>query len=82
MKITNKKSGKLLTQLTLMCLKYIKRIFNPNAVWYMQSFLDTLAVILRKKNEIVGENFFPAPEMRLVDFIEILGNRCSNTNID
>ena len=36
-----------------------------------QLFLDTSAVILQKKSEIVGENFFPALKMRLVDFIEI-----------
>ena len=55
-KINKHEIWKALTQLTLRCLKYIKGIFNPDAVW--QLFLDTSAVILRKDNEIVGENFF------------------------
>ena len=40
-------------------LKYIKGVFNPNAL-LAQLLLDTLAVILKKKSEIVGENFFQA----------------------
>ena len=31
-------------------------------------FLDTSAVILRKKSEIVGENFFPALKMQFGRF--------------
>ena len=47
-----------------------------------QLFLDTSAVILQKKSEIVGENFSSSSENEvLVDFIEISGNRCANTNI-
>ena len=46
-----------------------------------QLFLDTSAVILEKKSEVVGENYFPALEMQFVNFIEILGNKCANTNI-
>ena len=61
----------------LRCLKYIKGIFNPLA----QLFLDTSAVISRKKSEIVGENFFQLWKCILVDFIEISGHRCANTNI-
>ena len=38
-----------------MCLKYMKGIFSFDVTW--QLFLDTLAVILRKKSEIVGEIF-------------------------
>ena len=45
------------TSLTLRCLKYIKRIFNPYAI-LTQLFIDTSAVILGKKSEIVGEIFF------------------------
>ena len=43
-----------------------------------QLFLDTLAVILRKKSEIVGEHLW---KCNLVDFTEILGSRCANTNL-
>ena len=46
-----------------------------------QLFLDTFAVILWKKSEIVRENFFQLCKCNLVDFIEISGNRCANTNI-
>ena len=47
-----------------------------------QLFLDTSAVILRKKSEIVGEIFFlQLCKSDLVDFIEISGNGCVNTNI-
>ena len=33
-----------------------------------QLFLDTSAVILQKKSEIVGENFFPALKMKFGRF--------------
>ena len=33
-----------------------------------QLFLDTSAVILQKKSEIVGENFFPALKMQFGQF--------------
>ena len=33
-----------------------------------QLFLDTLAVILREKSEIVGENFFQLWKFNLFDF--------------
>ena len=48
---------------------------------FAQLFLDTSAVILRKKSEIVGENLFPALKRNLVNFIEISGNRCANASI-
>ena len=35
---------------------------------FAQSFLDTWAVILRKKSEIVGENFFLALKMQFRRF--------------
>ena len=41
--------------------------FSPYAVW--QLFLDTSAIILRKKSEVVGENFFPALKMQLGRFL-------------
>ena len=46
-----------------------------------QLFLDTSAVILLKKSEIVGEKFFLVLKFNLVDFIEISRNRCENTTI-
>ena len=58
----------------------MKGIFNPNAL--AQLFLDTSAVILQKKSEIDGEDFFHLWKCYLVDFIEISRNRCANTNID
>ena len=70
-----------LTQLSLRCLKYIKRIFNPVAVWHSYFLISWHAVILRKKSKIVGENFFQVCKCNLVDFIEISGNSCANTNI-
>ena len=67
-------------QLTLWCLKYIKGIFNPYAVWHSyfliprQSFYGKIAKLLEKI-------FFQLWKCNLVDFIEISGNRCANTNI-
>ena len=46
-----------------------------------QLFLNTSAVILQKKSEIVGEIFFQLLKCNLVDFTEISRNRCENTSI-
>ena len=67
MKINKRKIWQTLTQLTLTCLKYMKGMFIFNVTWH-KLFLDTLAVILRKKSEIVGEIFSPALEMQFVQF--------------
>ena len=57
----------------------MKRMFSLNVTW--QLFLDTLAVISRKKSEVVSDIFSPALEMQFVQFIEISGNICANTNL-
>ena len=46
-----------------------------------QLFVDTLAVILRKQSEIVVENFFQRSKCNFVNYVEISGNRCANTNL-
>ena len=54
MKINRHEIWQALTQLTLMCLKYIKGIFNPYAVWHSyfltpwQSFYGKGAKLLEK----------------------------------
>ena len=52
-----------LTQLSLRYLKYIKWIFNSNAVWY--SYFLILGSHFTKKSEIVSENFFSSSEIAI-----------------
>ena len=68
MKINKYEIWQTLTQLTLMCLRDMKGMFSPNVTWHSYLFLDTLAFILRKKSQIVGEIFSAALELQFVQF--------------
>ena len=80
MKINKQEIWLALTQLTLSCLKYIKGIFNPDAVWH-NYFLIPWKSFYGKRAKSLQNFFFQLWKCSLVDFIEILGNRCGNTNI-
>ena len=54
--------------LTLRCLKYIYQGNFQSLCRLAQLFLDTWAVILPKKSEIIEENFFAPLKMQLGRF--------------
>ena len=68
------------TQLTFRCLKYIKGIFSPDAVCHSY-FLIPWQSFYAKGAKSLKRSFFQLSKRNLVDFIEISGNRCANTNI-
>ena len=80
MKINKHEIWRALTQLTLRCLKYIKQMFNPNVVWH--SYFLYLSSHFTENERNRWRNFVRQLwKCNFVNFIEILGNRCANTNL-
>ena len=79
-KINKHEIWEALTQLTLRCLKYIKGIFSPHAVWHSCFWIPPQS-FYGKRAKSLEKTFFQLWKCNLVDFIEISGNRCANTNI-
>ena len=79
MKINRLEIWQALTQLTLMCQKCMKGMFNPNVTWY--SYVLTPSQSFYKKGAKSLENFLIRLwKWNLFDFIEISRNLYANTN--
>ena len=69
-----------LTQLTLMCLKYIEAMFSLNVIWHSH-FLIPRQSFYRKRAKSLKKFFLQLWKCNLVDFTEIYGNGCAHTKI-
>ena len=69
-----------LTQLTLRCLKFIKGIFIPHAVW-QRCFLIPPQSFYGKRTKSLKKIFSSSENAIWSIFLEISRNRCANTNI-
>ena len=80
MKVNKDEICQLLTQLTLMYLKYIGGMFCLNVIWHSY-FLTPRQSFYRKRAKSLEKYFIQLWKCNLVDFIEISGNGYANTNI-
>ena len=80
MKINKYEMREALTQLTLMCLKYMKGMFSFNVTWHGY-FLIPWQSFYGKRAKSFEKFFLQFWKCNLFDFIEISGNICASTNI-
>ena len=64
---------------TLMCLKYMKGMFSPNAIWHRYFLIPWQSFYGKRAKSL--EKFFLTLEMQFVRFYEVSGNRCANINL-
>ena len=80
MKIKKNEIWQALTQLTLRCLRYMKKMFSPNVTWHSYCLIPWQP-FYRKRAKSLEKFFLQLSKCNLFDFIEISGNICAKTNL-
>ena len=81
MKINKHEIWKALTQLNLKCLQYHKGMFNLYVVWHNYILTPSVGSYFTEIERNRWRLLLQLLKCNFINFIEISGDRCANTNL-